>query len=199
MSCSHASVSQNPVVPGLALANTVFPLAKIKRIALTFLLVFSLRNPNTNATSVGVLCKHACVCHRRPKHQPIFASTISTWQARRPPPAGGSADYSRQPKRLGLILISFQGCDLRVLIHPDSSSRELQVRRHWRQTDHAGIPHFRVSFMLGLQFPTRFKSFTVERELVLHPAKLYQQFQKCRVGCLPVVRDLPSVAAVTVE
>lgn len=142
--------------------------------------------------------QHACICHIRRKHQPIFASTISTWQACRPPPAEGSADYSRQPKQLGLILISFRGFDLRVLIHPDSFSRKLRVHRHWRQTDHTGIPYFRVIFMLSFQLSIKNKSFMAERERVLHLAKLFNSFKSaaldvCHQG------DLPSMVAVTIE
>lgn len=55
-------------------------------------------------------------------------------------------------------------------------------------------------FMLSLQLPIKTQSFQTERELVLHLANTSdKQLQKCRVGCVPLIRDLPSVVAVTVE
>lgn len=54
--------------------------------------------------------------------------------------------------------------------------------------------------MLSLQLPIKNKSFTAERELVLHLAKTSnKELWKCRAECLPLIGDLTSMVAATEE
>lgn len=69
---------------------------------------------------------------RKPTYSWLSRVSYTTaWQAHRPPPARGSADYSGQPKRIRLILTSLCGFTPSRLIHPPLVQHKFKTTANW--------------------------------------------------------------------
>lgn len=94
---------------------------------------------------------------RKPPHSWLSRVSYTTaWQAHRPPPARGSADYSGQPKRIRLILTSLCGFTLSRLIHPPLVQYKFKATANWVvcQNAHCELQagDFEMTILLGRHF-----------------------------------------------
>lgn len=100
--------------------------------------VFTLTMTGSHAVDITVVasCRTLVYAATLQTRKPpcIWLSPVScttAWQAHRPPPARGSADYSGQPKRIRLILTSLCGFTLSRLIHPPSVQYKFKATADW--------------------------------------------------------------------